>query len=57
MFDLCIGGLIFYLVGFGIAFGHVELGGFFGTEGGFYAGAKFSTLEIYNPHPYTLWIF
>lgn len=44
-------------MGFGIAFGHDELGGFFGTSGGFYAGAKFSTLEIYNPHPYTLWIF
>ena len=57
MFDLCIGGLIFWLVGFGIAFGHESLGGVFGTVGGYYGASKFSTIEIIDPHPYTLWIF
>ena len=54
LFDVCVGAIAFWLIGFGFAFGHSEPGGFIGTEGGMFAAADFAKLET---NYYLLWIF
>ena len=55
LFDLCVGGLVYWLIGFGIAFGQPDpQGGFIGTDGKFYASSGFKTL---SDNQYTYWIF
>jgi Amt family ammonium transporter len=54
LFDVCVGALAFWLLGFGLAFGQTEAGGFIGTNGGMFAAADFDKLE---KNHYLLWIF
>jgi len=54
MFDLCIGAFIFWLVGFGIAYGHDEKGGVIGTNGNYYATWNYNAID---GNPYSSWIF
>ena len=53
LFDLCIGGFIYWLVGYGIAYGGA-VGGFFGTDTKFYASSGYDYIE---DNQYTGWIF
>lgn len=53
LFDLCIGGFIYWLIGFGIAYGG-EVGGFFGTNKNYYASSGFDFIKA---NEYTNWIF
>ena len=53
LFDVCVGALAFWLVGFGLAFG-TEPGGFIGTKGGMFAASSFGSEE---KNFYLLWIF
>ena len=41
VFDCCFGALGFWLVGFGLAFGHETKGGFIGTKAGYFAASDF----------------
>lgn len=41
LFDMCIGCLAFWFLGFGLSFGHEENGGFIGTDGGMFASSEF----------------
>ena len=55
LFDLCVGSLVYWLIGFGIAFGQPDpQGGFIGTDGKFFASSGFKTL---SDNQYTYWIF
>ena len=54
LFDACAGALAFWLIGFGLAFGHEEEGGFIGTDTGMFASADFAARET---NYYLLFIF
>ena len=45
VFDCAISGLVFWLVGFGLAFGLKSEGGFIGTEGGYFAAQNFENMD------------
>ena len=53
-FDMCTGGISFWLIGFGWAFGHEQDGGFIGTNGGMFASAEF---ENQAEDFYLIWVF
>ena len=55
LFDFCVGGFIFWLVGFGIAFGLERDGGFIGTNPAYYASYNFKSITQFNP--WTTWLF
>ena len=50
LFDLCLGVVIYWLVGFGLAFGQTSEGGFAGTNEAFYASSNFNSLADGNPY-------
>jgi len=54
LFDASGGALAFWLIGFGIAYGHKEKGGFFGTSGSMFAASSF---EEEKKNFYSVWIF
>lgn len=54
LFDASAGALAFWLVGFGIAFGHEEEGGFIGSNGSMFAASNF---EEEKSNYYMIWIF
>ena len=55
LFDACIGALAFWAVGFGLAFGQKEPGGFIGTNAGMFFASEFHLDQERNL--YLLWIF
>ena len=55
MFDACASSIAFWLIGFGLAFGHEDKGnGIIGTNGNYFASYDFSKIEN---NAYLLWIF
>jgi len=55
LIDVCVGGLFFWLFGFGIAYGSETEGSFIGTAPKFFASSDYDAIEEINP--YTLFIF
>ena len=54
LFDTCVGALAFWVLGFGLAFGHEEKGGFIGTDSDMFAASGFHSAD---KNYYLLWIF
>ena len=55
MFDACASSIAFWLVGFGLAFGHEDIGkGIIGTDGNYFASYDFGKIE---KNAYLTWIF
>ena len=54
LFDTCAAAIAFWLVGFGLAFGHESQGGYIGLKGGFFAASSFDELD---GNLYMKWIF